>query len=159
MRATGRTFLRAAGTLGWAFPSVLGAQLALTTTPERRAIALIGDGGFGYHIGDLETAVRLKLPAICIVLNNASLAYEAIAFKYQFDGDVVGEVCDFIDTDYSQITRDFGCFGARVDTIEGFRQALDEALSRRKPAVLDVVVSNNRFAPVTTFDHWVKRDL
>jgi thiamine pyrophosphate-dependent acetolactate synthase large subunit-like protein len=38
-------------------------------------------------------------------------------------------------------------------------QALTDALAQDKPAVLDVVVSRTRFAPVTTFERWVTRDL
>lgn len=80
VHALGRTFLRAAGTLGWAFPAVLGAQLAAPA--GRRAFALVGDGGFGYNVGDLETAMRLNVPAVTIVLNNASLAYEHVGFEH-----------------------------------------------------------------------------
>ncbi|MEV5753683.1 thiamine pyrophosphate-binding protein [Actinoallomurus sp. NPDC052308] len=87
VHAAGRTFLRAAGTLGWAFPAVLGAQLAATS--GQRAFALVGDGGFGYNVGDLETAMRLNVPAVVIVLNNASLAYEHVGFEHALGGDVV----------------------------------------------------------------------
>jgi len=157
VRTPGRSFLRAAGTLGWAFPSVLGAQLAIGD--ERRAIAIVGDGGFGYNVGDLESAVRMGIPAITLVLNNCALAYEVIGFEYIFDGDVVDEVCDFIDVDHGQIARDYGAYGARVDNPEDLRTALREALAERRPAVIDVIVSKSRFAPVTTFDPWVARDL
>src|SRR5262249_46092408 len=155
--SAGRTFIRAAGTLGWAFPAVLGAQLAVGD--KRRAIAIVGDGGFGYNIGDLETALRMAIPAVTLVLNNRSLAYEVIGFDYMFDGDIVDEVCDFADVDYARVARDFGAYGARVDTADGLRTALAEALAERRPAVIDVIVSKSRFAPVTSFDPWVTRDL
>lgn len=157
VRAPGRTFLRAAGTLGWAFPAVLGAQLA--AGEGRRALAIIGDGGIGYHIGDIETAVRLEIPAIVLVLNNAGLAYEAIGFDYVCDGDVVREVCDFADVDHGQVARAFGAYGARVTSADGLRGALGEALAQRRPAVIDVVVSPSRFAPVTTFEQFTAREL
>jgi acetolactate synthase-1/2/3 large subunit len=153
----GRTFLRAAGTLGWAFPAALGAQLA---APDgQRAFALIGDGGFGYNVGDLETAVRLNIPAVTIVFNNASLAFEHVVFEHNHGGDIVHEVCDFLDIDHARVAQAFGLFGARVDSAEVFREALQGAIASGRPAVIDVVVSKNRLAPVTSFDSRLERDL
>ena len=53
----GRNFLRADGSLGWAFPGSLGAQMA---APDRQVICVIGDGGFGYHVTEIETMVRMS---------------------------------------------------------------------------------------------------
>src|SRR3990170_2748791 len=47
----GRGFLRSDGSLGWALPAALGAKLA---DPSRPVVAVTGDGGFGYHVGELE---------------------------------------------------------------------------------------------------------
>ena len=152
----GRTFLRAAGTLGWAFPAVLGAQLG---RPGVRAFGLIGDGGIGYNIADLETAVRLNVPATTIVLNNSSLAYEYVAYEIGFGGQIVEDVCDFSDLDYGAVARSFGAYGARVDSAEDFRTALTEAVAQDRPALIDVVVSKHRVAPVTTFDILLDRDI
>uniref|UniRef100_UPI000B0862B2 thiamine pyrophosphate-binding protein n=1 Tax=Nocardia miyunensis TaxID=282684 RepID=UPI000B0862B2 len=157
IKEPGRTFLRAAGTLGWGFPAVLGAQLAVGD--DARAVALMGDGGFGYHLGDIETAVRLDIPAIVLVLNNAGLAYESIGFNYVCDGDIVAEVCDFTDVDYGAFARSMGAHGVRVDNVDDLRTALVEALAQRRPAVIDVVVSAFRFAPVTTFEPFLEREL
>ena len=157
VHASGRTFLRAAGTLGWAFPAVLGAQLAAPA--GRRAFALIGDGGFGYNVGDLETAMRLRLPAVTIVLNNASLAYEHVGFKHNHGGDIVSEVCDFLDVDHAKVAAAYGLFAARVDSVDDFRAALGGAISAQRPALIDVVVSKERVAPVTSFDATLERDL
>jgi acetolactate synthase-1/2/3 large subunit len=156
VHAPGRTFLRAAGTLGWAFPAVLGAQLA---APGQRAFALVGDGGFGYNVGDLETAVRLDIPAVTIVLNNASLGYEHVGFKHGLNSDAISEVCDFIDVDHAKVASGYGLFAARVQSAEDFRRVLGEAISARRPALIDVVVSKERIAPVTTFDARLQRDV
>jgi acetolactate synthase-1/2/3 large subunit len=157
VHAPGRTFLRAAGTLGWAFPAVLGAQLAVGK--ERRAFALVGDGGFGYNVGDLETALRLGIPAVTIVLNNASLAYEHVGFKHALGGDPVPEVCDFIDVDHAKVAAAYGLFAVRVDSADAFRSGLEKAIASARPALIDVVVSKERVAPVTTFDTRLVRDV
>jgi acetolactate synthase I/II/III large subunit len=153
----GRTFLRSAGTLGWAFPAVLGAQLA--AGDRQRAIALVGDGGFGYNVGDLETAARLDIPAITIVLNNASLGYEHVAFKHGLGMEPVAEVCDFLDVDHAQVAAAYGMFARRVDSAANFHAALKQALAERRPALIDVVVSKERVAPVTTFDARLQRNV
>ena len=90
IRKAGRHFLRADGSLGWAFPASLGAQLA---APDKQVICVTGDGGFGYHIGDIETALRLELPVIVVILNNQTLAFEEHVQTLLY-GHVVPEVND-----------------------------------------------------------------
>ena len=99
MKVAGRHYLRADGSLGWAFPAALGAQLAV---PDRQVVCIIGDGGFGYHIGEIETALRLQLPVVVIILNNQTLAFEAHVQTLLY-GKMVSEVNDFYDVDYGQV--------------------------------------------------------
>ena len=132
---------------------------AVGIEPGVRAFGLIGDGGIGYNIADLETAVRLNVPATTIVLNNSSLAYEYVAYEIGFGGQIVEDVCDFSDLDYGAVARSFGAYGARVDSAEDFRTALTEAVAQDRPALIDVVVSKHRVAPVTTFDILLDRDI
>ena len=94
----GGHFIRADGSLGWAFPAALGAQLA---APDKQVICITGDGGFGYHIGDIETAIRLGLPVIVIILNNQTLAFEEHVQDLLY-GKVVPEVNSFHDVDYGE---------------------------------------------------------
>ena len=124
VRVAGRQFLRADGSLGWAFPAALGAQLA---APDKQVICVTGDGGFGYHVGELETAIRLQLPVVVIVLNNQTLAFEAHVQALLY-GKVVPEVNDFHDVDYGKVARAFGANGFRVTTAAGFRRALAQGL-------------------------------
>ena len=71
-------YLRCAGSLGWAFPATLGAKCAL---PDRPVIGFCGDGGFYYHLAELETAARFGINAIMVVNNNYALNQE----KHLFD--------------------------------------------------------------------------
>jgi acetolactate synthase-1/2/3 large subunit len=66
-----QNYFRAAGSLGWSFPAALGAKCA---APERPVICFCGDGGFYYHLPELETARRRGIKTVTIVNNNASLA-------------------------------------------------------------------------------------
>ena len=120
-RHAGRTELRSRRrVLGWAFPAALGAQLA---APDKQVICITGDGGFGYHIGDIETAIRIGLPIVVIVLNNQTLAFEEHVQELLY-GKVVHEVNYFHDVDYGKIASAFGANGFRVTNADGFGRAL-----------------------------------
>src|SRR5206468_5201417 len=64
----GQSYLRAAGSLGWAFPASLGAQCA---AGPRKVVCFTGDGGFYYHLPELETARRCHIPVVILVNNNS----------------------------------------------------------------------------------------
>ena len=155
LRAAGRHFLRADGSLGWAFSGALGAQLA---APEKQVICVIGDGGWGYHVGELETALRLELPVVAVVLNNGTLAFEAHVQSLYYN-ELVNEVNDFCDVDYGQIARAFGAKGVRVHTVAELRDALDEGLQRTGPMVIDAMIDREAIPPVTRYDTVRTRDL
>jgi acetolactate synthase-1/2/3 large subunit len=145
----GRNTLRAAGSLGWAFPAAFGAKLAVGN--QRRVFGLTGDGGLGYHIGDLETARRLNIPAIQIVLNNSSLAFEYHVQKY-VNEQMCPEASEFVDVSYSDVARAYGCHGETVRTPEEFIPALRRAEESGKPAIVDVIVSKELPPPVTRYE-------
>jgi acetolactate synthase-1/2/3 large subunit len=155
MKVAGRHFLRADGSLGWAFPASLGAQLA---APGRQVVCVTGDGGFGYHIADLETALRLELPVVVVVLNNQTLAFEAHVQTLLY-GKMVPEVDDFCDVDYAQVARAFGARGTRVTTAAEFRHALAQGLERKGPTVIDALIDREAMAPVTRYDRVRTREL
>ena len=64
----GQTYLRAAGSLGWAFPAALGAKCA---APGRKVVCFCGDGALYYHLTELETARRRGIAVTLIVNNNS----------------------------------------------------------------------------------------
>jgi acetolactate synthase-1/2/3 large subunit len=155
VKVAGRNFLRADGSLGWAFPGSLGAQMA---APDKQVICVTGDGGFGYHIGDLETALRLELPVVVVVLNNQTLAFEAHVQTLLY-GKMVPEVDDFCDVDYAQVARAFGARGIRATTAAEFSQALAQGLERTGPTVINAVIDREAMAPVTRYDRVRVREL
>jgi len=143
----GQSIVRAAGSLGWGLPASLGVKCAV---PDREVICVTGDGGFFYHIAELETARRYGLNVIVVVNNNTSLNQE------QFLWDTSAEDQDrnwrFHDADLVQIARGFGCHAARVDDPDDFAGALDKARASGLPAVLDVrtdsaIASPQSFGP------------
>jgi acetolactate synthase-1/2/3 large subunit len=154
-RRAGRSFFRADGSLGWSFAGALGAQLA---APDREVYSIIGDGGFGYQVAEIETAVRLNLPVVTIILNNRTLGFEAHVQKLLYD-HLVPEVDDFNDVDYGEVARAFGADGVRVRTPVQLRRALAEARTRRVPTVIDALIDPEAIAPVTRYDRVRTREL
>lgn len=153
MKEAGKNFIRTGGSLGWALPAALGAQVA---RPQDRVVAIIGDGGVGYHIGDMETAKRLDLPVVVVILNNRSLAFEYHIQKYLFDTELPA-VNDFYDVNYADVARAFGWFGRRVEEASEITGALREALESGEPAVIEVMVDKEQMAPVTYYESKVER--
>jgi acetolactate synthase-1/2/3 large subunit len=145
----GRNTLRAAGSLGWAFPAAFGAKLA--AGGKRRVFGLNGDGGIGYHISELETALRLKIPVVQIVLNNCSLAFEYHVQKYVHE-EMCPEASEFLDVAFADVARAFGAHGERVTSPEQFLPALRRAEESGKPAIVDVAVSRELPPPVTRYE-------
>ena len=107
----GKTMVRANGSLGWVFPGALGAAMA---SPDRRTVAISGDGGMLYHIAELETALRLEIPIVVVVLNNASLASEYHTQVRRWNGRYIPDVIDYRDVDFAAVARAFGAHGVRV---------------------------------------------
>jgi acetolactate synthase I/II/III large subunit len=145
----GRNTLRAAGSLGWAFPATFGAKLA--AGGKRRVFGLTGDGGAGYHLADLETALRLKIPATVIILNNCSLAFEYHVQKY-VHREMCPEASEFLDVPFGDVARAFGAYGERVTAADQLIPALRRAEESGKPAIIDVTVSRELPPPVTRYE-------
>ncbi len=154
--APGRHYIRAAGSLGWAFPASLGAALG---APGRHVACITGDGGFGYHLSELETALRCHIPILVVVLNNRALAFEYHEQKYNHDNHVIPYVNDFLDVDYSMVARAFGAHGHRITDPRELPDRMREALQTDVPTLLDVIVDKEVYAPVTTYERVLARSI
>jgi acetolactate synthase-1/2/3 large subunit len=140
-------FIRASGSLGWAFPASLGAKVA---QPKKPVVCVTGDGGFWYHLQELETAVRCGIPTITCVNNNNALNQETSIFVQAYNGQPSakqGEMWHFSKVDFAKIAEDMGAVGIRVKKPSELRPALDRAISCGKPAVLDIESTIDALAP------------
>jgi acetolactate synthase-1/2/3 large subunit len=146
-RSTGATFLRAAGSLGWAIPGALGAQLA---SPDHRVVCITGDGGAGYNLTELETAARVGIPATIIVMNNGTLAFEYHLQKY-VEGNIIPEINDFGDVSYADAAVALGARGITVRTASELAQAMKEAEASGTVTLIDARIDPEAIAPVTSY--------
>ena len=142
---SGRTYVRAAGSLGWGLPAAIGAKCAV---PDRPVVCFTGDGGFWYHFGELETAARYGIDTVTVVNNNSSMNQETKGIEMAYDGDPPGyELMTFNDVDFARLAEDLGCFGVRVERPDQIRPALEAALACGRPAVVDVVTDRTVLPP------------
>jgi len=134
----GQDYLRAAGSLGWAFPASLGVKCAV---PDRPVVCFTGDGGFWYHLSELETAARFGINTITVVNNNSGLA-QGIRDVHALYGDRPGdpgEMYRFGKVSFARIAQEMGCAGMRVEQPDEIRPALENAAGLGKPVVVEVI--------------------
>jgi acetolactate synthase-1/2/3 large subunit len=143
----GRTYIRAAGTLGWSFPAAIGAKFA---AKDRQVLNVTGDGGIAYHISELETALRCDTPFVAVVFNNVTLGMLHYGFAWRYGGKGL-KSSDFIDVDYGKVARAFNCYGARIEKPGELRDAIIAALDSGKPAVVDVMIDRYELSPTTGY--------
>ncbi|HEY5899271.1 MAG TPA: thiamine pyrophosphate-binding protein [Burkholderiales bacterium] len=131
------------GSVGAGFPIALGAKLA---RPKQAVMATVGDMGMMCNIGELETAVREKIPVVCVVFNDRGLGNERAFQKELYGARYFG--VDYGDVDFAALARVFGAHGERVTEASELLPAMKRALDSGLPAVVDVVIDQNTLAPV-----------
>ncbi|MDR1570360.1 MAG: glyoxylate carboligase [Oscillospiraceae bacterium] len=129
-----------AGCLGYDIPAAFGAAVAT----GKRAVAVMGDFGFTFHVQELAVCAKNKVPVIVIVVNNAYLGLirqnQKYAYGYECDVDMP-ENQGMID--YVKVAEGFACYGERVFNPGDIAAALDRAVKSGKPAVIDIVCDPN----------------
>lgn len=134
-----QSYIRCAGSLGWAFSASIGVKCAL---PDRPVICFTGDGGFYYHMAELETAARFGINVVVLVNNNHSLNQEQRIFNAAYGGKMRGrahEMWVYEEINLAKVAEAMGCIGLRVERPSELRGALERAFAARRPALIDVV--------------------
>jgi acetolactate synthase-1/2/3 large subunit len=99
-------------------------------------VVLVGDGGFMMVIQELETAKRMNIPVVVVVLNNGNLEYCKAGQSARYNGLTTS--CDFSETDFAAIARSFGCEGLVVERPDQLKPTFERALACGRPVVVDV---------------------
>jgi acetolactate synthase-1/2/3 large subunit len=141
-----QVYLRAAGSLGWAFPAALGAKCAV---PDRPVICFTGDGGFWYHLAEMETARRFNLNTVTIVNNNRGLAQGIPDVDRLYSGrpGTPGELYQFEPVSFARIAEEMGCCGWRVEDPAEIGDAIRQGLAAGRPAIIEVMTGLDYHAP------------
>ncbi|MEA3021903.1 MAG: acetolactate synthase large subunit [Alphaproteobacteria bacterium] len=121
------------GTLGWGIATALGAKHALGDVP---VVALSGDGGFMFNVQELATAVRHRIPIVVILFNDGAYGNVRNMQRKDHGNRVIGS--DLANPDFMRLADSFGIAGQRVASPEALRQALELALTRNEPTLIEV---------------------
>lgn len=136
----GFCFTQAFQSIGLGLATAIGAAVA---RPDRLPVLGTGDGGFHMAVAELETAVRLELPLVCIVYNDAAYGAEVHHFGADNPQADMGTVV-FPETDAAAIGRGFGADGLTVRTVQDL-DAVSAWLASgpRRPLVIDAKIASD----------------
>jgi acetolactate synthase-1/2/3 large subunit len=135
------TFLESNGlsSMGYALPAAIAAKLHC---PDRPVLCTVGDGGLGMRLAEIETCVRLKLPIVVVVFNDAGLSLIRVIQQkrgYPEYGVRYGPV------DFAAAASALGAQGRRVGTIGELAQAVKDGLAADGPTLIDVPIDPTEY--------------
>ena len=139
-KVPGRGFVpdRGFASIGYGLPGAMGARRA---APGRQVVGITGDGGFNMVIGELETARRMGLGFVLLVVNNAASGYVK-ALQHLMYGQGGYQSSDLVEMNYANIATAMGCNGIRVEDPDRLAAAIETGLDTHGvPTVIDVVVT------------------
>jgi acetolactate synthase-1/2/3 large subunit len=119
------------GTLGYAFPTALGARVAV---PERPVVALVGDGGFLFTATELATAVQYGIDTITIVFDDGAYGNSNRDQRERFGGRELGTVLR--NPDWVKFAESFGAAATAVTGFDQLDAAIRDALTASGPVVI-----------------------
>ncbi len=133
------------GCLGIGPGFAIGAQIAF---PQRRVIHMTGDGAMGFHLQELDTMVRHRLPIVTVVLNNEVWGMSIHGQQIMFGGNY-NVISKLGGTHFAHIAQAFGCHAERVSALAEMGPALTRALACGGPALIEVMTDADVIHPVT----------
>lgn len=139
LHAPNRVINGVAGAIGAALPFALAARVAY---PDAPVVTVMGDGTFGFHAAEMETAVRYGLPFVAVVGNDArwNAEYQIQLRSYGPDR-LIG--CELLPARYDRVTEAFGGAGAFVEHAGDMRRAIEQAQAAhasKLPACVNVMI-------------------
>jgi acetolactate synthase-1/2/3 large subunit len=123
------------GTLGYAFPTALGAKIAM---PDKRVAAIVGDGGFMFTATELATAVKHRIGLVTLLFNDGKFGNVRRIQETVYGGRVIAT--DLVNPDFQSFVHSFGARAAQVHTPEELVEAMEEAFDSNLPTVIEIPV-------------------
>jgi len=127
------------GTMGYGFPAAIGAQVAF---PDKAVIDIAGDGSFQMNIQEMATAVQYNLPVKVAILNNQCLGmvrqWQQLFCDRRYSQTIFEAGPDFV-----KLAEAYGAVGLRATKPDEVEPVIREALSIRKPVIMDFWVDRN----------------
>ena len=123
------------GTLGFGFPTALGVKAA---NPDKAVISVAGDGGFMFGVQELATAVQHNIGVVIVLFNNNAFGNVRRDQEERFHGRLIGS--DLTNPDFMKLAESFGVSGCRANNPDGLKKALEEALGKDVPCLIEVPI-------------------
>jgi acetolactate synthase-1/2/3 large subunit len=108
--------------------------------PDRQVVALSGDGGFLFAVGDLATAVQLGLNVVVIVFNDGIYGATYRMQQQRYDHRIIGT--ELLNPDFASLAESFGAVGIKLSGHRELKGALRSALTEKGPVVIEVPFAN-----------------
>ncbi|CDE13624.1 acetolactate synthase [Ruminococcus sp. CAG:330] len=140
--------------------SVPGAIAAKLIYPEKKVLAVSGDGGFMMNCQEMETALRIGVPIVVMIFNDSG--YGLIRWKQE---DHFGSSCftDFTNPDFVKFAESMGAKGYRIQSAEEIIPVLEDAFSQNVPCIIDCPIDyseNTRLSErLQKMDAWIAERL
>ncbi|EHL69551.1 thiamine pyrophosphate-binding protein [Cloacibacillus evryensis] len=153
------TFVAPGGlcTMGYGPSAAIGVKVA---NPDKKVVALIGDGGMGTNVSPFATGAMDEVAVVWVVMNNCAFGtiagLERQHYDHQFGTLFKKKNGEQYSPDFAAIGEAYGIKGYKVTKAEEFKPMLEEALASNKPCVIDVRMEN---APVVTWGCWNINDI
>lgn len=127
-----------AGSIGAGIPFAIAAR---TFEPKAPIISVMGDGTFGFHMSEFDTAVRHNLPFVAIVGTDAMWNAES-QIQLRDYGAQRMHGCNLLPTRYDQVVTALGGYGEMVDDAAVLPAAVERAIASGKPACVNVMIES-----------------
>ena len=132
------------GTMGFGFPSAIGAKVAC---PDDPVVSINGDGGFLMVCQELATIREYDIPVIAVVLENRTLGmvyqWQSLLYDERHSQTLLGNSPDFV-----KLSESFGINSVRITKPGETKEALSSAIRDNEPILLDVVIDPNESLPM-----------
>ena len=129
-----------AGNLGYGLPTAIGVKVA---NPDKRVVALSGDGGFMFHVGELATAVKYRLNLVIVVFSDGAYTNVANAQKARFGGRVIGT--ELRNPDFAAMADSFGATGYRAESADELAEKIRLGFEQDGPVVIEMPLRETDF--------------
>jgi len=129
-----RTYIKPAyqGTLGYASPTAMGAKVGM---PDRKVLAISGDGGFLFNVQELATAAQHGIDIVLVVFNDGAFGNVKRFQQQMFDGKELA--VELKNPDFMKLADAFGVQGFRVKTPAELERAIGEGFATPGPTLIE----------------------
>lgn len=125
------------GTLGFSVPAAIGAKIG---RPDAKVVAIVGDGGFQYTMGELGCAVQERVGVPIVIFDDST--YSAVKHAQQQERGGRYMAVDLVNPDYVKLADAYGIPGVRVDSPEALESEIALAFERDLPSIIVVPIES-----------------